>query len=288
MEALLTRWGPDGIGKLGGRLNLYSYSSRTHEAYIDPHWANPIKNYIRHQNQARAINQVVNALKPSIQGSPYPELHVVNGISSATSSSLTTAARENVVLNPHNFDGLPARPGGSTLRWGGGLQSHPEENEDQDLNSTPRPEQIVQRARVITPSLATLEKAVAARIYFENLYFPLLRQPNSREQRRLAMEGDMAEMQLVPEQKEYLRARWRQNETDYLRERRQKVDASAFVKLKTIGHGKSPFAQPSSFLIRPRCVWRGFPCQRKVNGKSLRDETGKRSSSRSFSIDFSV
>ena len=50
----------------------------------------------------------------------------------------------------------------------------------------------------------------------------------------------MAEMQLAPEQKEYLRARWRQNETDYLRERRQKVDASAFVKLKTIGHGKSP------------------------------------------------
>ena len=91
--------------------------------------------------------------------------------------------------------------------------------------------------RVITPSLATLEKAVAARIYFENLYFPLLRQPSSREQRRQAMEKDMAEMQLRPEQKELLRTRWRQNETEYLRERRQKVDASAFVKLKTIGHG---------------------------------------------------
>lgn len=173
-------------------------------------------------------------MKP-FQGSPYGQLHVVNGISSATSSSLTTAARENVVLNSHNFDGLPGRPGGSTLRCGG-LQSHPEVNEDQD--SILVPEQIIKRPREITPSLSTLEKAVAARIYFENLYFPLFRQPNSREQRRLAMESDMAEMQLSTEQKEHLRARWRQNESDYLRECRQTVDASAFVKLKTIGHGK--------------------------------------------------
>jgi len=48
----------------------------------------------------------------------------------------------------------------------------------------------------------------------------------------------MAEIQLTHSQKEHLRARWRQNETEYLRERRQKVDASAFVKLKTIGHGQ--------------------------------------------------
>jgi protein-serine/threonine kinase len=89
----------------------------------------------------------------------------------------------------------------------------------------------------ITPSLATMEKAVSARIYFENLYFPLFRQKPSREQRRLAMERDMAAMQLSPAEKEALRARWRQNETDYLREKRRKVDVSAFIKLKTIGHG---------------------------------------------------
>jgi len=183
---------------------------------------------------------VVNALKPSQSSRfEYGPLHVVNGISSATSSSLTTAAKENVSLNPPYLDGLPGRPGGSTLRWGRGLKPHPEvqENEDQDLGPLPEPEQIMPPPRVITPSLATLEKAVAARIYFENLYFPLLRQPSSREQRRQAMEKDMTEMQLRPEQKDLLRTRWRQNETEYLRERRQKVDASAFVKLKTIGHG---------------------------------------------------
>lgn len=51
----------------------------------------------------------------------------------------------------------------------------------------------------------------------------------------------MAEMQLSQAQKESLRARWRQNETEYLRERRQKVDVSAFTKLKTIGHGLDLF-----------------------------------------------
>jgi len=162
-------------------------------------------------------------------------------MSTATSSSLTTAARENVVLNSSYVDGLPGRPGNSTVRWGGGLRSHTEIQEGSDQDPSPLLTEVlpfVQTRPIITPSLATLEKAVAARIYFENLYFPLFRHPSSREQRKQAMEKDMAEMQLTHSQKENLRARWRQNETEYLRERRQKVDASAFVKLKTIGHGQ--------------------------------------------------
>ncbi|KXN91072.1 Serine/threonine-protein kinase CBK1 [Leucoagaricus sp. SymC.cos] len=219
LEALLTRWGPDGLGKLG-----------------DPRWANPIKARVRQANQAKAINEVVSALKPS-QGM-YGELHVVNGISTNTSSSLTTAAKENYVT-PSNIDGLPGKAGYSTGRWGG-LRSHPQIQENEELG----PIDLVQGdepppapPRPINPSLSTLEKAVATRIYFENLYFPLLRHPPSREQRRMAMERDMAEMQLSDDQKELLRARWRQNESDYLRERRRKLDASAFIKLKTIGHG---------------------------------------------------
>ena len=47
----------------------------------------------------------------------------------------------------------------------------------------------------------------------------------------------MVSMGIPEERKEQLRARWRKNETDYLRERRRKVDVSAFVRLKTIGHG---------------------------------------------------
>ncbi|KAK7005676.1 kinase-like protein [Favolaschia claudopus] len=229
-EALLTRWGPDGMGKLG-----------------DPRWANPIKDRVRQVNQAKAVNEVVNALKPS-QGSTSPydgrnvgPLRVVNGLSTTTTSStLTTAARENFLTSSPSPDGFPGRPGNSTIRWGGGLQAHAEDEEhllDNDAEESVNELPLPPPRKPITPSLATLEKAVSARIYFENLYFPLFRHPPSREQRRLAMERDMAEMQLSQMQKENLRARWRQNETDYLRDRRRRIDVTAFRKLKTIGHG---------------------------------------------------
>ncbi|KIK67177.1 hypothetical protein GYMLUDRAFT_37234 [Collybiopsis luxurians FD-317 M1] len=234
-EALLTRWGPDGLGKLG-----------------DPRWANPIKNKIRQVNQARAINQDVNVLQPSHRESIGPidagalgPLRVVNGISTTTvtSSMLTTVARENFSTQPNTaVDGLPGRPGNSTIRWGGGLRKVQEHDEPEgpfddsgkDLPQVPIPSPP---REPIVPSLATLEKAVSARIYFENLYFPLFKHPPSREQRRIAMERDMMEMKLSENQKENLRQRWRQNETEYLRERRRKVDVTAFIKLKTIGHG---------------------------------------------------
>lgn len=162
-------------------------------------------------------------------------------MSTTSSSTLTTAARENVAMLSH-VDGLPGRPGNSTIRWGGGLKPHPEVHEHEETNTSLAEQTLPETPppppkKAIIPSLATLEKAVSARIYFENLYFPLFRHPPSREQRRLAMERDMAAMQLSQAQKEQLRARWRKNETDYLREQRRKVDVSAFIKLKTIGHG---------------------------------------------------
>ena len=185
------------------------------------------------------MNEVVNALKPSTASRPeVVQLRVVNGISTTTSSTITTAARENVSLTP--VEGFPGLPGNSTIRWGGGLHPHLEHDQEDDptLGEREMPEVVAPPPpRPINPSLATLEKAVSARIYFENLYFPLLRHPPSREQRRLAMEREMAELQLSEHQKQNLRTRWRQNETDYLRHRRLKVDVTAFVKLKTIGHG---------------------------------------------------
>lgn len=184
------------------------------------------------------MNEVVNALKPSAASKPdesLPALRVMNGMSTATSSTITTAARENVQFS--TIEGIPGQPGNSTIRWGGGLPTHPEHEQEEStveelLAAAPPPR------KQITPSLETLEKAVSARIYFENLYFPLLRHPPSREQRRVAMERDMAGMRLSEIQKINVRAQWAQNETDYLRQQRRKVDATAFVKLKTIGHGR--------------------------------------------------
>jgi protein-serine/threonine kinase len=162
----------------------------------DPRWANPIKDRVKEKNQARAVNQVVNALKPAHNDGMDQQLRVVNGMSTATSSILTTAAGENIRISPTEC--LPGRPGNSTIRWGGGLKSHPEIHEhDEDPFLENQDSEIPVQKKPITPSLATLEKAVSARIYFENLYFPLFRHPPSREQRRLAMEKDMMEMQLT-------------------------------------------------------------------------------------------
>lgn len=176
-------------------------------------------------------------------------------MSTTTSSTITTAARENVQLSP-SIPSIPSpvstigQPGNSTIRWTAGLAVHPEhENENDPAAMARELPEIPPPRKPITPSLATLEKAVAARIYFENLYFPLLRHTPSREQRRLAMEKDMMNMQLSEVQKEYLRNRWRQNETEYLREQRRKVDVSAFVKLKTIGHGNFPSSSLFHFRV---------------------------------------
>jgi len=247
---------------------LLSFSTSTPA----PHWAHPIKSRIRQSNQARAINDVVNALKPSQDSAGQtPLLRVVNGISTTTNSSIiTTAARENVPISA--VDGLPGRSGNYALR---GLSAHLEVGEHEngdDLGVTALPE-LSSSPRPITPSLATLEKAVSARIYFENLYFPLLRQPPSREQRRVAMEKDMVIMRLGEDQKEALRARWRQNETEYLRERRRKVDATGFIKLKTIGHGWLPYVPEmnhSHRLLSIRRIWGRVPSERTNHGTIVR------------------
>ena len=248
---------------------------------LDPRWAIPIKARVREVNQARAINEVVNALKPEQQQTANGEdapLRVVNGISTQTSSLITVAARENVHLS--TTEDIPGRPGNSTIRWGGGLVSHPE----QELEGEPalRPLEnhppLPEPKKVITPSLATLERAVSARIYFENLYFPLLREPPSREQRRLAMESDMLSMGLPEARKEDLRSRWRQNETAYLREQRRKVDVSAFIKLKTIGHGEyvagSSDCLQTYKLPHARCIWGRFSCEGADHWQVVRYEAG--------------
>ena len=236
--------------------------------------------------QAKAINEVMNAMKQpqdNPYGQSYGQLHVVNGISttSGTSSTLTTAAKENVVISPTpaNYEGLP-RWTNSTLRTGK-LQTHPgiqevderEPSDDADFPPLPPP---APRKQII-PSLATLEKAVAARIYFENIYFSLFRHVPSREQRRRAMERDMEAMNLTQEQKEMLRARWQQNETEYLRVTRQKLDASAFIKLKTIGHGQRMHSRTCSVSdpCSIRRFWGRVACQREVDRPTLRHEAGE-------------
>ena len=121
----------------------------------------------------------------------------------------------------------------------------------------------------IEPSIATLDRAASAKIYFENIYFPILRKPPSREQRRLALEKDLAQfVHLTETQKEEIRQRWRLNETEYLRDKRRRVSPEAFTRLKVIGHGAFGIVS----LVREKstgnlyamkqvsCTWDGENC----------------------------
>ena len=106
-------------------------------------------------------------------------------------------------------------------------------------------------AQIIQPSLYTLEKAASIAIFFETLYHALLKPPPTlqaahpdnytcaRERRRLALEDEMDERGLTETEKQTLRHRWMEAETNNLRERRRKVGLSSFTKMKVIGHGKS-------------------------------------------------
>lgn len=285
----------------------------------DPRWASPIKAYVRQQAQAKAVNEVVAALKPTSsqlaaimeseggtrRPNPLPVLRVVNGMS--TPSSLTTSTQETVKAK---IDGLPS-PRGAGWPIGAGpnvlpappksppIEEHPEADHPtidglasspilQELHRqetvkaipTSEPPMPPPKPKPINPSLSTLEKAASARIYFENLYFPLMKNPPSREQRRVAMEGEMVKMGMSEPVKEKLREQWRRNETDYLREQRRKVDVSAFKELKIIGHGMLPNwiavleATPSYPPALPsRCLRSRLAREREEHRSTVRNET---------------
>ncbi|GAC93445.1 protein kinase [Pseudozyma hubeiensis SY62] len=89
----------------------------------------------------------------------------------------------------------------------------------------------------VRPSLETVEKSVAAKIYFENLYYGILKKPKARDTRRAGLEAELASLRIPESSKEQIREAWMANETQYLRDLRARVNVNSFLKLKTIGHG---------------------------------------------------
>lgn len=107
-------------------------------------------------------------------------------------------------------------------------------NQSQDgpsLDSTAATEQT------FCPSLETVEKSVAAKIFFENLYYGILKKPASRETRRVGLEQELLLLRISEDSKEAIRQAWSTRETEHLRSARARVGANAFVRLKNIGHG---------------------------------------------------
>jgi serine/threonine protein kinase len=89
----------------------------------------------------------------------------------------------------------------------------------------------------LRPSLTTVEKSVAAKIFFENLYYGILKKPKDRDTRKAGLEKELANLRIPESAKNDIRSAWIANETEYLRDLRSKVTANSFIRLKTIGHG---------------------------------------------------
>lgn len=145
------------------------------------------------------------------------------------------------------IDGLPGMAGGANSGAFGAFVSRPQSmlvNDDDLVDATrnlvgePMAEPIAQRAgAALRPSLTTVEKSVAAKIYFENLYYGILKKPQARETRRAGLEAELLALRIPESSKDDIRAAWVANETTYLRDVRARVSANSFTRLKTIGHG---------------------------------------------------
>lgn len=92
-------------------------------------------------------------------------------------------------------------------------------------------------APTFVPSLVSVERAVATRVFFEEKYHAILKKPRTREVRRRLLDRELAKLRLSEEQKLAARRAWALSESEYLREMRSRVGVGSFVKLKTIGHG---------------------------------------------------
>jgi protein-serine/threonine kinase len=107
-----------------------------------------------------------------------------------------------------------------------------------DLSPFPvRPPLPTKEPKPFKPSLETVEKSVATKIYLENHYYGILKRPRDRDQRRAALERELASANTTDAQRRKIRSAWILSETEHLRSLRNRVTVNSFQKIKTIGHG---------------------------------------------------
>ncbi|CAG8735691.1 7002_t:CDS:2, partial [Acaulospora morrowiae] len=92
-------------------------------------------------------------------------------------------------------------------------------------------------AKDVELSLTTIEKSVAAKIYFENYFYEILKKPSGRAKRRLQLEAELESMVASDQDKREIRQEWLNLESDYMRLLRKKITINAFHIIKTVGHG---------------------------------------------------
>ncbi|KAG5519521.1 hypothetical protein PMAC_001675 [Pneumocystis sp. 'macacae'] len=87
------------------------------------------------------------------------------------------------------------------------------------------------------PSLSTIEKSAATKIFLETYFHNILKKPNPRDERQKNLEIQLENAELSDQDRQNLRLEFNKQETKYLRSLRQRIDMSSFIALKTIGHG---------------------------------------------------
>ncbi|KAK4056654.1 hypothetical protein OIO90_002206 [Microbotryomycetes sp. JL221] len=245
---LLKRWHLDGLGKIGNQA-----------------WAAPIKEEARIKARAQGVAEVQTHRDEDLAGH-QATLRVVNGLSQITAS--TESSRHSPLPSPSiaaktaspakwnatgttKFSRTLSRPAGvlppslsfdqpGLLAAASSLPLSPAFSDSSilALDTTDADENDnMFRPRNFTPSLTTVEKAAATKIFLETKYYGLLKRPPGRQQRRLQLERELSKLNISDQQRNEARQAWQLGESEYLRELRARVDVESFVKLKTIGHG---------------------------------------------------
>jgi protein-serine/threonine kinase len=224
----------------------------------EPKWVQPIKEASRARARARAVAEV-QSNRPVDVGS----LKVTNGLSVLSSSGASVSTRSilpvvDETLRPPTFPGMPPLERTFTAETivdlGEGTTRIPRLNPRIALSDLPASFDIPDPTptddpartdsdsdlglpRNFVPSLSTIERAVAAKVYFETHYHALLRKPRDRDTRKAMLETELSRLNITDAERRNVRAAWALSETEYLREMRHRVGIGSFVKLSTIGHG---------------------------------------------------
>ncbi|KAH9808025.1 hypothetical protein DFH28DRAFT_936840 [Melampsora americana] len=248
-EEILQRWQTEQVGKLP-----------------EPGWVTPIKVISRQkaaEAQARGIGEIFSQMEES--GLKKGSLKVVNGMPTSDSqSSMKSNLPETLPLTT-NLEQITSPKVEEFLELSGiDEDDHPKtiivhpnrsrplmdfsepssdlsnsrSSSPSSLKNVPEDEAIEERGtRNFIPDLQTVEKAVAAKVFFEQHYYSILKRPRDRDQRKELLETEINRLNLTQAEQNNIRMAWVLSETNYLREIRSRVGMNSFIKLKTIGHG---------------------------------------------------
>jgi len=150
---------------------------------------------------------------------------------------------QSTALSPPTIDFKRTISSGSVIQGGGGGTMDSQQNQPNPLTTQQQQQgqqqnQISQSSQKQRISLATVERSVAAKIYFEQYFDRLYKTgPVGRSKRRQQLEMELESMGISETEKQNIRTQWLISESDHIRKLREKIKPEDFEVIKTIGHG---------------------------------------------------